>query len=88
LEQLFSSGAIVYVVLLLMVVEGIVLTLLNRTSAIGPSPKLVWSNLLAGAALVMALQTALLHQTWHLTAVWLAAALAAHVFDLYVKWRD
>jgi hypothetical protein len=88
MQSWFASGWIADVVLLLMLTEGVLLAIFYRVTAMGPSPRLVWSNLLAGAALVMALRSALVGEGWQMTAVWLIVALAAHGFDLYLKLRN
>ncbi len=87
MADLITSGSIASVILALMLVEGVALTALHFTKGLGPPPLLVWSNLLAGAAFVLALRSALTGAPWQIIAVWLAASLVAHVIDLFVRWR-
>lgn len=88
MQELFASGRIADAILILMVVEGVALTLMFRASGRGPDPVRVWSNLLPGAALVLALRSALSGDGWQLIALWLTAGLAAHAADLYLRWRS
>lgn len=87
MEQLFSSGQIVDAVLVLMLLEGLALTLLFRAKRIGIAPKTLWINLAAGAALFLALRSALAGDHWHVTAAFLVAGLLAHAADLAVRWQ-
>jgi hypothetical protein len=80
-EDLFTSGRIADLILGLMLAEGVVLTVLFRGAAKGLSPALVWTNLLAGAALVLALKSALTGAGWP----WTAFGLAGHVSDLFAR---
>jgi hypothetical protein len=43
-------------------------------------------SLAAGAALLLALRSALAGQAWEGVALWLIVALAAHVLDLKLRW--
>lgn len=88
MEDWISSGRIADAILLLMLAEGAALTIFYRALGRGPDPKRVWTNLLAGAALVLALRSALNGEGWQMIAVWLSAGLAAHAADLYVRWRS
>lgn len=88
MEEWFSSGRIAEAILVLMLAEGLAFTALYRATGHGPSPKSVWTNLLAGAALVLALRSALAGDGWQMTALWLTAGLVAHAADMYVRWRN
>lgn len=87
MENLFATGQIADVVLALMVLEGIALTALYRAKGIGMTPRAVWTNLAAGAALFLALRSALVGAHWHVTAGFLVAGLLAHAADLAVRWQ-
>jgi hypothetical protein len=78
--ELFASGTIAAWILGFMAVEACVLvafrartqlTLLDLGAALG-----------AGAALLLALRTALRGEAWPLVAFWLLVALGAHLLDL------
>lgn len=87
MEHLFATGQIADVVLVLMAVEGIALTLLYRAKGIGMEPRAVWTNLAAGAALFLALRSALANDHWHVTAAFLIVGLLAHAADLAIRWQ-
>jgi hypothetical protein len=87
LEQLFSNGRIVDLVVLFMVIECAGIALFHRATGRGLAlPELAW-NAAAGLGLMMALRNALTGGDWTFTAVWLAAALAGHLGDLRLRWR-
>lgn len=87
MESLFATGQIADVVLALMVLEGIALTALYLAKGIGMAPRAVWINLAAGAALFLALRSALAGDHWHVTAAFLVAGLIAHAADLAIRWQ-
>lgn len=87
MQELFATGRIADIVLVLMLLEGIALTALYRTRHIGIDTVSLWINLAAGAALFLALKSALTHQEWTTTAAYLVAGLIAHVADLAARWR-
>lgn len=84
--SLFASGRIIDAVLLLMLLEGALLLGLRARTGRGVAPKTLLTNLAAGAALMLALRAALTGAPWTTTAAFLAAALAAHLADLFVRW--
>lgn len=87
MEQFFSTGLVADVILVLMVVEGIALTLLYRAKGVGVEPGTLWINLAAGAALFLALRSALTGGDWQTTAMFLIAGLIAHAADLAARWQ-
>ena len=87
LEGLFASGRVVLLILLLVALEGVILVLYRLRTGAGISVAGVLANLAAGAALLLATGSALTNDHWTVTASWLAAGLAAHVADLFVRWR-
>ncbi len=84
--ELFASGHVVYLILLLMLFEAGGSLLLNRKLARGIDPGIVMFNLSAGAALLMALRAALTHAAWPAIAAWLLVAFIGHAGELYVRW--
>ncbi|MEQ9500428.1 MAG: hypothetical protein RIT81_26370 [Deltaproteobacteria bacterium] len=85
-EQLFTSGRIVDIVLVVMAFEaGVVLLLLRKRQGLGAVD--ILGNLLAGAMLVLAVRCALVGAPWFLTATFLAASFPAHVFDLWRRYQ-
>ncbi|MGL4395382.1 MAG: hypothetical protein ACRCS9_02475 [Hyphomicrobium sp.] len=87
MDSLITSGRIADVILAMMVLEGLFLTFLFRGASGAMRPLLIWTNLMAGAALVLALKSVLQNDDWTWTALWLALALVAHAADLAARWR-
>ncbi len=85
--ELVKSGTIVDLILLLVAVEFVLLFLLVRFTGRGPSVFVLLPNLLAGAFLLLALRAALQQADWTWVAAWLAAAGAAHLADLWSRWK-
>jgi hypothetical protein len=88
MADLFATGRIVDAVVVLMLLELIILTWVRKKTHGGvPMPALL-TNLAAGAALLMSLRAALVDDRWQVVALWLIAALIAHVLDLKMRWVD
>ncbi|HEY1314668.1 MAG TPA: hypothetical protein VGE92_12360 [Steroidobacteraceae bacterium] len=86
MAELFATGRVIDGILGLMLMEFIGLVLLGRQSRRGlPASQLTFS-LGAGAALLLALRAALLGASWPRIALWLLAALVAHLSDLRLRW--
>lgn len=88
MAQLFDSGLLVDIVLLLVLLEAGVLAayFCFRKKGI-PLADLV-PNLLAGAFLLLALRTVLSGGGWMTACACLAAAGLSHVIDLKRRWRN
>jgi len=82
-----ASGRAVDFVLAFMLCEGLLLALLYQRRGIGVAPAVLGPMLLAGAALLLALRAALTGDHWSWLALWLILALAAHLWDLSLRWR-
>jgi hypothetical protein len=80
MAELFAHGSIVAWILAFMLAEGCLLLLLRAKTHL-PLLDLA-ASLGAGAALLLALRAALRGDSWHLIALWLLIALAAHLLDL------
>ena len=88
MNELFGTGRIIQWLLALLAVEALVLAVAHRrTGRIPPPHALLW-NLLAGGALLVALYNALARSPWPWVAVWLLIAVAAHLADLWQRFRD
>jgi hypothetical protein len=87
MQQLVESGRIVDLILLLVVIEVVVLGVLRDRGGRGIGWRELLPNLLAGAALLLALRSAITGATWPWIATWLAAAGLAHVADLRIRWQ-
>ena len=88
MQALISTGRIVDVALLAMALEAcVILAWRVRTGGgIAPLPMLV--NFAAGGGLLLALRAALTAENWEWIAIPLAAALAAHLGDLLLRWKN
>jgi UPF0716 family protein affecting phage T7 exclusion len=82
----FATGRIVIFILALMLLELIVLIIVRKKTGRGLTTGALIVSLAAGAALLLALRSALTGQPWQSVAPWLIIALAAHVLDLKLRW--
>jgi hypothetical protein len=87
MAELFASGRLVDLILILVVVEGTALMLYWRRFGGGVSPFDLLPNLCAGAFLLLAMRAALTGGGWMVASGCLAAAGLAHLADLYRRWR-
>ena len=87
LEELVTSGRIVDVMLLFIVIEVAMILLIRRLTGggIGAVPLLV--NIGAGGSLMLALRADLTGAEWTWIAVFLVSALVFHVSDLAIRWQ-
>ena len=82
MAELFASGRIVDLIVALVVVEAAVLIALHRSRRRGPGAATVIAMLVPGVFLLLALRAALTAAPWTTIALWLAAALVAHLTDV------
>lgn len=87
MADLFASGHLVDLILVLVVIEAMALALYWRRTARGVAPLDLLPNLCAGAFLLLALRVTLTGGDWMLASGCLAAAGLAHLADLYRRWR-
>ncbi len=87
MESWFASGRVVDLILLLMLAEGAVLAFLHARGRIALSPWQLLPNLLAGAALLMALRAALTQAGVASCSAWLLLGLGGHLLDLAARGR-
>jgi hypothetical protein len=85
-ESLVASGRIVDLILGLMVLEALALLAWHAAKGRGIAPLDLLVNLLAGAALLLALRAALTGAHWRTIAGILAIAGVLHVLDLARRW--
>lgn len=86
MAELFRTGGIVDLIIGLTLVEALALVLYRRLTGRGLRATALIFNLTAGAALLLALRIALVGGAWGWVAACLAAALAAHLGDLWQRW--
>ena len=82
MADLFASGRIIDVILILMAVETAVLASRHLLTGRGIPAASLLANMAAGACLLLALRGALTGAAWSVIASALAAALVMHLFDL------
>jgi uncharacterized membrane protein len=84
----FKSGHVAHLIMMVMMIEGLVLTIIAKRSKHHLRPSRIVMSLAAGFALVFALRAALIGQGWQWMALALIASFAAHLIDLYWRWTD
>lgn len=87
MESLFTSGQIIAVIIVLAVIEGVALYLFWRRTGRGVPANLLWPNMVAGLALMLAVYLALNEAWWGWLGLTLSVALLAHLADLTMRWR-
>lgn len=87
MTEFLSSGRVVDLVLLVVGLEVLGITLYWHLTRRGIAPANLLPNLLAGAALVLALRLALSDFSWPWYTACLAIAGIANVTDLRQRWR-
>ncbi len=87
LADLFASGRIVDLILVAVCIEALLLGALRRTRRRGPVLADWLPNLVAGAALLLALRLALTQSDWYWIAALLLLSLLAHAADLARRLR-
>ncbi len=85
LASWFASGRIIDGILLLVGAEALLLVWLSRRG--GPPLPSLLANLASGAALMLALRSALVGAGWIVVAGWMLAGLLAHLADLGLRFR-
>ena len=88
MAELFASGRIVDLILLLVVIEVMALALVRAKSARGLALRDLLGGLAPGVFLLLALRSTMMLSGWSVTAFWLAIAFAAHVADLSRRWKS
>lgn len=87
MSDFFADGSAVDMILVLMLLEGTILAVYHWRTGRGIAAGDLVGMLLAGAFLLLALRAALTGAPWSRVALWLVAALAAHLVDLVRRWR-
>jgi len=87
MAELFASGRLVELILVIVVIEAAFLLIFWRSKGRGVSPGDLLPNLCAGAFLLLALRLSLGGAGWELCCASLSAAGASHLIDLNRRWR-
>jgi prepilin signal peptidase PulO-like enzyme (type II secretory pathway) len=88
MAELFASGRLVDLVLVIVAIEAVALITLWRWTGRGVPPRELLPNLIAGALLLVALRLTLAGAGWMAICGCLAAAGIANVIDLMQRWRN
>lgn len=86
MAELFESGRVVDLILALTALEAGALLALRHFTGRGLESASLVATLLAGCFLLLALRSAFENSGWIFTALFLFAALLAHVADLSLRW--
>ena len=87
MADLFASGRLVDLILVVVVLEAAVLLLYWQCGRRGIAPLDLLPNLCAGALLLLALRVTLAGGGWLMVSLCLSAAGLAHLIDVYRRWR-
>lgn len=87
MDELFASGRLVDLILVLVIVETVILIGYWRRTSRGIAVADLLPNLFAGGFLLLALRTTLAGQDWRWSCACLAAAGLAHTVDISRRWR-
>ncbi|CAL8977144.1 hypothetical protein RHODGE_RHODGE_00394 [Rhodoplanes serenus] len=87
MAELFVSGRVIDLILILVVIEAVGLAVLARLTRRVPRIGTLLPNLAAGACLLLAVRAALAGAAWPWVAAALLAALVAHLADLGTRLR-
>jgi hypothetical protein len=85
MSELFASGRIIDLILVLVALEAAALLLWRARSGRGPAPVPLLCNLASGAALMLALRAALTGAAWPVIAGCLVGSLLAHATELGLR---
>lgn len=86
MAELYASGHVVDLILLLLGLETLALFVLWRRRVRGLPPSALIINLASGGGLLLALRAALTGAAWYWVGLFLTVALLAHLFDLRLRW--
>lgn len=85
MEEFFTSGRAIDVILAVMVIEAILLIVYRTKTRSGPTVAQTVSNIASGAMIMLAVRSALTGAGWEQTAMFLLAAFVAHLVDLKLR---
>jgi hypothetical protein len=87
MAELFASGSLVDLILIVVVVEAVALQWYWHRARRGVEPFDLLPNLCAGAFLLLALRATLAGSGWMMASFCLGLAGLAHLIDIYRRWR-
>jgi hypothetical protein len=86
MADLFATGRVVDLILILMILETFVLVAHHLLTGRGIAIMPLLTNMAAGACLLLALRAALSGAPWSVVAIALGAAFCMHTLDLRARW--
>lgn len=87
MSQLFESGRIIDLILVVMVLEAAIIAAFAWTFPNRFPTRGLLCNLAAGAGLLLALRALLTDSSWMMVGFWMGCALLAHLCDLALRLR-
>jgi hypothetical protein len=87
MAELFASGHLVDLILVVVVIEAVALLVCWHRARRGIAPFDLLPNLCAGAFLLLALRATLAGSGWMIASGCLAVAGLAHLIDICRRWR-
>jgi len=87
LEALITTGRIVDLMLVFVVIEILALLVIRRFTGAGIAAVPLLANAGAGLSLMLALRADLVDSGWQWVAFFLVVALVFHVLDLVLRWQ-
>jgi uncharacterized membrane protein len=87
MAELFASGRLVDLILIVVLLEAVALLLYWHRAQRGIGPFDLLPNLCAGAFLLLALRATLAGSGWRTASFCLAVAGLAHLIDIYRRWH-
>ncbi len=87
MQDWFASGRLIDVALTMTALEAVAVVLYFRRTGRGIAPADFLGNLASGVCLMLALRCGVTGAWWGWIALWLSAALVAHLADVRRRWR-
>ena len=87
MQDWFASGRLIDVALAMTALEAVAVVLYFRRTGRGIAPADFLGNLASGVCLMLALRCGVTGAWWGWIALWLSAALVAHLADVRRRWR-
>lgn len=87
LESLITSGRIVDIMLLFVVIEAVLISLCSYRSKKLASALPLMITIAAGASLMMAMRATFMASAWPIVAAFLLAAMVFHIVDLVARLK-
>ncbi len=87
MADFFTSGRVIDLILVLLLIEGVVLAIVHRRTGRGLAPADLAGFILSGLFLLLAVRTALVGAWWGWVSLCFSASLLTHLADLRNRWK-